>query len=234
MPIILIFSLSAGFANFLFQDGGYYRAITEYKRVLDCGVDVDTGAIMEEIGLSYALSDEYKLALPYIASAYQFKYNEKIKKEYVWILLKDKKWDEAYILTEGDSDSLLRIYRGISLIQRGKLKKSKVILSELLPGKMLPDEGNVNKFVSYIIPGSGQILSGNIRSGIVSMVINFGLGYFVYGAISEGDNYSAILLSLNLWRFYKGNIKLMNSIIKKKNEKKIEKVLIKYVPYDRK
>ncbi len=234
MPIVIIFSFSTQFANFLFQDGDYYRAITEYKRVLDCGIDVDTGAIMEKIGLSYALSDKYKLALPYIASAYQFKYNEKIKREYVWILLKNKKWDEAYFLTEDDGDSLLKIYRGIALIQKGQFKKGKVILSELLPKKMLPDEGNVDKIVSYIIPGSGQILSGNIRSGIVSMAINFGLGYFAYRAILGKDGYSAILLSLNLWRFYKGSVKLMNSIIKKKNEKKIGKVLIKYTPYNRK
>jgi len=231
MPIILIFSLSTDFAGFLFQDGDYYRAITEYKRVLNYGVDVDTGYVMEMIATAYALSNKYRPALPYIASAYQYNGSEKIMKEYGWLLLKNKKWDDVLFLTEGENDRLSKIYKGIALIQAGNLKKGQIILAKTLPAKLLPDNGNIYKFLSYIIPGSGQILAGKIRSGIVSMVINFGLGYLTYDSVSKGNYYNAVILGFNLSKFYHGNIDMINHIIKKKNEKKIKKIIKTYKPF---
>ena len=230
MVIFLILSLSTDFADFLFQDGDYFRAITEYKRVLACSGSIDTGIVMKKIGLSYASLGKYASALPYISVAYQFKGDENTKREYVWLLLMSKRWDEVEMLTEGDADTLMMIYRGIGFVQKGKLKKGKEILSQLLPGGLQPQEGNVNKFVSHLIPGSGQIMSGDIRRGLMSMLINFGFGYFIYRSIFDKDYINAFILSTNLWKFYKGNIEMVDNIVKKKNEKRIKKILEEYKP----
>jgi tetratricopeptide (TPR) repeat protein len=230
MIIFLILSLSTDFADFLFHDGDYFRAITEYKRVMDCNNSIDTGVVMKKIGLSYAFLGEYASALPYISVAYQFKGDEDTKREYVWLLLMSKKWDEVEMLTEGDTDTLIMIYRGVAFTQNGNLKKGRKILSQLLPGRLQIQEGNVNRFISYFIPGSGQIVLGEFRRGFMSMIINFGFGYFTYRSISGKDYINAFMLGTSLWKFYEGNIKLMNSIIKKKNEEKIKKILEKCKP----
>jgi len=60
--------------------------------------------------------------------------------------------------------------------------------------------------MSYVIPGSGQILSGNLWDGIFSFLWNSGSVYLMYDGFKKEDMLGGCLSLLVFLRFYIGNI----------------------------
>jgi hypothetical protein len=74
---------------------------------------------------------------------------------------------------------------------------------------VINDKYSVNfaKIISYILPGAGQIYTGNYVSGLLSLSWNILLGYFTINAFMEDRAFDGVVIGSLLWlRFYRGNI----------------------------
>lgn len=62
------------------------------------------------------------------------------------------------------------------------------------------------KWLSTMVPGSGQMYAGEFFNGLNALAINAGVSYLLYREIREEDISDAVLLfALLWWRFYNGN-----------------------------
>lgn len=77
----------------------------------------------------------------------------------------------------------------------------------------------VAKTLSTILPGTGQIYSGDLQNGVNAMVINLLIGYFLANELLEKKIKDFIFDFLYLHRFYKGNIKGAERSAERHNQK---------------
>lgn len=74
--------------------------------------------------------------------------------------------------------------------------------------------------ISYILPGTGQIYTGNYFSGILSLGWNLLFGYFTVNAFIEQRIFDALAVMNLLWlRFYAGNVQNAKSFAEEANIK---------------
>lgn len=182
MAFILIFFTAYSFGDRLYRNGDYFRAITEYKR--DLFLNEDSLNAIHKIGMAYFELGKYEDALRWFSRAYYEDSCYKFKYEY--LLTKLEKFEDAQIL--------------FSLGNTGKKEKK---LRNLVD--FVQEERNYWK-LSYIVPGSGQILSGQIRSGLMSFILNFGAAYLVHRRVEEKDIAGSIFSFSHFLGFYIGNI----------------------------
>lgn len=83
------------------------------------------------------------------------------------------------------------------------------------------------KVISYILPGSGQIYSGKILSGLMSLAWNLAAGYFTVNAFVANRAFDGIVIGELVWlRFYRGNIENAENFAVEKNLEVSNKALI--------
>ncbi|UCH64716.1 MAG: hypothetical protein JSW63_08800 [Ignavibacterium sp.] len=74
------------------------------------------------------------------------------------------------------------------------------------------------KTISYIIPGSGQIYTGEYISGLLSLGWNVLWGYLTIKAFIDERIFDGIVIANFLWlRFYRGNLQNAEKFAKEKN-----------------
>jgi hypothetical protein len=94
------------------------------------------------------------------------------------------------------------------------------------PLKKISDEVESDKYSvafakisSFIIPGSGQVYTGNYLSGIMSLGWNVLWGYLTINAFMTDRAVEGILIGGLLWtRFYKGNFQNAEKFAIEKNK----------------
>jgi tetratricopeptide (TPR) repeat protein len=75
-------------------------------------------------------------------------------------------------------------------------------------------------FLSFIMPGAGEIYAGNYGLGVRDFLLNLGSGYLFYNALRQHKYVDAILVSVFLLnRFYLGSISNAQKSVMEGNEK---------------
>lgn len=213
------------FADFLFCDEDYLRAILEYKRLNEMNIN-DT--INFKIALGYVSLNEYEFALHQFSSinaSSVFYYESKIEKLKTYFLMSEFSSLRNYYLntfTEKDNKYLVNgaklfnfsyLFSNEPLPEKDKFifpfdegEKKKV--EEYYSWKLDPPfkSSAVAGIMSAIIPGSGKMYVGEWGDGITALIVT---GLFAFLAV---DNFNAehntrawIFTALGTL-FYAGNI----------------------------
>ncbi|MCD6277278.1 hypothetical protein J7J69_03435, partial [candidate division WOR-3 bacterium] len=85
-------------------------------------------------------------------------------------------------------------------------------------------------YVSYVIPGGTQLLCGEYRTGLFSLVWN-GLSLFLGYTSVKNRDIPGIIFSISLFqRFYRGNLSSAKAAIYRKRLKRYKRVVERYRP----
>lgn len=229
------------FANSLFEQESYYDAITEYKRLLffDKSNSYQYKSYFN-IGLSYKYGAKYADAIKY------FKLSEiatnvdsqKIESQLQIIrvnILRRTTSEALSLINELENNYSSKIdsntisyWRGWSFIMDDKWETAadefnKIDTKHKLKKLCLEIEDEKYSvtfatLISYILPGSGQIYTGNYISGFLSLGWNVLWGYLTINAFVTDRVLEGLLMGGLLWaRFYKGNIQNAEKFAIEKN-----------------
>ncbi len=229
------------YAGNLLNDEKYFDAITEFKRLLF--FDEDSIYVFKanlQIGLSYKMGGKYSEALQYftlaeISSKTQRElYSAKIEIIKTNIVAGRTSWALRLIgqlennNQYDDKKDELNYWRGWAYIFNDEWKKASESFGRIDPRhelKKLSDDVDNQKYSvafakisSFILPGAGQIYTGNYISGLVSLGWNILWGYITINSFVEERYFDGIMTGNFLWlRFYSGNIQNAEKFAVKKN-----------------
>ena len=79
------------------------------------------------------------------------------------------------------------------------------------------------RIISYIIPGSGQIYSGNILRGLSSLILQGSIGTYTYFCFKNGFYFSGVFTGLMIFQMlYSGGARYASFLTVKENSKRIK------------
>ena len=218
------------YANQLFNQEKYFDAITELKRLQFFDKE-NLYAFQSNllIGKSYKAGAKYDDAIKYFVLAEMNAiidddyYTAKILNARTNILRRTTKQAER-ILNDLNNDSRfiskakeIKYWQGWNYIFSDDWEKAYEIFSEGNIDTTLANfcksidaemyNKNFAKYSSYLIPGLGQLYTGEYISGVLSLGWNILLGYLTINAFVEDRIFDGIVIGNFLWlRFYSGNI----------------------------
>lgn len=194
--LFVILAQSLEFASFLEEEGDYYRAIYEYKKVYySDSAQYNRDFIASKIAyLSLKISD-YDEALRYAAKIS----NDSIRRINLGIIYGlSGDFSKAESLLSFNDTLLCWIY-----LRKGDVSKARDILPEIEVNLKSPF---LSGLLSAIIPGFGKIYSGRIFDGFSSFLINFSSGFSFYRAYKDGRKIETYFYGALTVVFYTGNI----------------------------
>jgi hypothetical protein len=228
------------YAHSLFQSENYFDAVTEFKRLLffDEGKEYSYSANML-IGQSYKMGGKFSDAIYFFALAgrssisIEQRFNSKIEVIKCNILRRTTQLAHS-LLNELEKEPLfhsrkknINYWRGWAFAFSGEWKNAAASFAESenkelekfalnAEGKML--SVSKAKIFSIIIPGAGQIYSGNYLNGFISFGWNLLSGYLAINAFIEDRIFDGLAITNFLWlRFYLGNIQNAEKFAEEKN-----------------
>ncbi len=198
----MVIIILSSFADKLFENKDYYRAITEYKREIFLGLDSSKG--MKMIGECYKNLGEYDKAL-YWYGRLNF-IDNRFESEYKYLLGITLNIEDLKLMLEEDETELKKI---IERYEKASLKS----------------------YFSYLLPGSSQILFGKFREGVFSFFWNSITFYYFATQVKE-KNYVGIILSFSLFmKFYTGNLEMAKRLEREDAYRKFKMELSEYFGY---
>ena len=234
-------SIQLDYANNLFKSQQYFDAITEYKRLLffNSSNDYDFTVNMQ-IGQCYKAGALFDNAVKFFSIAEKNatnsdqKYSAKIQQVRVNILRKttDRALDLLNDIEKSglfvDKKDSINYWRGWTYMIADNWHKASESFGNIASNHDLKKlcDGVLNKkvsvtfakVISYILPGSGQIYTGNYFSGIMSLGYNILFGYLSINSFAENRIFDGIATGSLLWlRFYRGNIENAKNFAEEKN-----------------
>ncbi len=239
-------ALQKEYADSLFYSENFYRAITEYKRLLFFNKDSDIDYYcFKQIGKAYKAGGFYDKAEEYFRKALTVSDGLREKKsmtvEIIRTLIVNRKTVNA--LNELDSfennygdSSIADYWRGWAYLLNNQPEPASYYFNQSKIGKEIADKikketsekyslFNV-KLMSYIVPGSGQIYTGHYLSGAISFAWNFLFGYMTVKAFQDRRIVEGVLIGDLLWlRFYRGNIQNAERFANEKNIKLVNELI---------
>lgn len=232
----------------------YFDCITEMKRLLF--FDNEKKYIYDanfKIGECYKGGARLDDAIKYFAiSSIYTKNDEEIFKSKIEIvkcnILRKTSQTALQILQEMKSnkrflDNIEEIYywEGWAYIFNDDWQKASEAFSKIdvdHPLKKLADETADKKYpmlfpvvISYILPGSGQIYTGHILSGLLSLGWNSVLIYFSLNSFFDERIFDGFITTGLFFRFYKGNIENTIKFVKEENLK-ISNESLRYLQFE--
>lgn len=248
-------SIQFDYANKLYQSTQYFDAITEYKRLLffDKAKTYLYNANFQ-IGKCYKAGAKFDDAIKYFSTALMNAHGENEKYsdsfEIVRTNILRRTTDRALqILDEIEKENLNTTYRdsinywkGWAYIFADDWKNAGKAFSKIksdhelkkLCDRVENEKVSVTftKAISYILPGAGEIYSGNILSGSITFGWNLLFGYLTINSFAEDRAFDGIVTgSLGWLRFYRGNIQSAEKSAEQKNIAIANKVL-NYLQYE--
>ncbi len=218
------------YANRLFSVRQYYDAITEYKRLLFFDSENKFNYLVNfNIGLCYKEGAIFDEAIKHFSIAElnssntQEKYAVKIEIVKANILrrttgralqiLDEMEKEPAY---NSKTDSLF-YWRGWAYIFEDRWESAAQSFNKinsyhelkLLSNRVIKEKYSVTfaKVISYILPGMGQIYTGNYIKGFMSLGYNVLFGYLTVNSFAENRVFDGIAIGSLLWlRFYRGSV----------------------------
>lgn len=229
------------YANELFNEGKYFDAITEFKRLQF--FDSENQFSFQSnilIGKSYKAGAKFDDAIKYftlaeISSRNDEEYfNSNILKARTNILRRtnhqaERILNELLVDTKFKSkENEIKYWLGWNLIFLDEWKKaSKIFLENNLDTTLsnlcisVDDKMysvNFAKYSSYVIPGFGQFYTGEYVSGLLSLSWNVFAGYLTVNSFVEDRVFDGIITANFLWmRFYSGNTQNAEKFALQKN-----------------
>lgn len=198
---VSIYAGSMEFASFLFQEGDYYRTVTQLKKSFYEGECTDTAQIKNLLGICYMKMDDYETALLYF---------DDIRETY------DPANDNYFItlFKIGDMQRLLNEYaetqrqRDIQLlgelfaerINKGTMDTDNAEINEIAEGYFNIQKKNalIAVLLSAVLPGGGRIYAGRLGDGLFSMstvILPAIAAYFYYRIDNDYLMYGASALA---------------------------------------
>jgi hypothetical protein len=232
------------FADSQFAQANYQLAVKEYQRALFFGSGRSTDYLYRQIANAFFKNQQFEQANYFYDLSYKTATNDSIKKELIFnksqsYLLSGDFQKSVYELTS--LDSILSIYFinkrnfyfAVSYFGLEDFKKSEMYFLNLTEGrpeakqeiqklfnskkKLYRPNPKTAKTLSRILPGSGQIYSGDIKNGLNSIILTGGLallGVHMYNEYSLFDSF----MSVFPWflRYYQGGYNKAYEIAKRK------------------
>jgi tetratricopeptide (TPR) repeat protein len=217
------------FANRLFEKKDYYDAITEYKRLLFFSNGKKYSYLANlMIGKCYKRGAKLDDAVKYFSLAgvnsdgEEEYYNSKI--EVIRCNILRRTTDQAILILDnlendnrfGDKKEDLYYWRGWAYIFSGDWLKAAREFDKINPDHPLKklceqtygEQYSVAfaKIISFIIPGSGQVYTGNYLSGIMSFAWNGALVYLSVNSFLAERAFDGLITTGLFFRFHRGNI----------------------------
>lgn len=242
------------YAQNLYNEGKYFDAVTECKRLIFFDTDNQLGykAYML-MGDSYKMGDKFTESIICYTNATLKAQNENeifnAKIEIVKANILRRTTDRALqLLDELQKDKRYSIYiskinywRGWAFIFSEDWGKASKTFSTIDSCKKLQElcsqvdkdmysEGFSN-LISHFIPGAGQIYTGNYLSGVLSLGWNILWGYVTINSFAAERIFDGLVQLNLLWlRFYNGNIQNAKKFAAEKN-RKIENNALNYLQF---
>ena len=214
----------------LFAQGNYDAAITEYKRFLFFHPeDARMAEIYHNIGFAYREQDLWTEAITALRMATQYARDDESKSEYqltlAVTLIATQDYDLAQLelikVTLRSPSALLYrralFLRAVAYTYQFRWDEAREALKNWGTDEKLnklfdaaidtPQKSvRVARILSTILPGAGQVYTGNWRSGINALLLNGALGFLTVDAVLDGRYTDALLRgALAFRRYYRGN-----------------------------
>ncbi|MBM4171822.1 MAG: hypothetical protein FJ214_08150 [Ignavibacteria bacterium] len=240
-------SIQYEYAHNLMKTRQYFDAITEFKRTLFFDIDKQYSySANYSIGECYKAGAMLDNAIQYFSIA---QYNARTDDEKISAQLEIIKTNILRRTTERAHQILNEIekissinkdsvnyWRGWAFIFNDEWKEAANSFAKINPNhelKKLAEQVDMDKVsvtfakvISYILPGSGQIYSGSILPGLISLGWNLLSGYWTVSAFNESRVFDgSVLLGLIWLRFYRGNIQNAGDFAVQKNNEISNKAL---------
>ena len=243
------------FAKQLYNNENYFEAITELKRLLFFDETEEYNYEANNlIGLSYKQGAKFSDAIRYLTLAeINAKTTEELfqrRIEIIRINILRRTTGRALKLLDSleadnrfkDRTDEINYWRGWSYIFADEWEKASFEFAKIdtvqtlskLAKQVDDDMYSVTfaKTISYIIPGAGQIYTGEYISGLLSLGWNVLFGYLTVKSFIDERIFDAIVIANFLWlRFYRGNLQNAENFAGKRNLNISNKAL-NYLQYE--
>jgi hypothetical protein len=235
------FDAQFNFAKKLYSDENYFDTVTELKRLLF--FDVSSEYIYEAnmlIGKSYKEGAKFSDAVRYLSLAEMNAKNiDELYKARIGVIrinILRRTTRRAFKLLDSLEADVrfankveeIKYWRGWAYIFADDWEQAAQTFAKIdsnhvlktLAEKVDDDLYSVSfaKTISYIIPGAGQIYTGEYISGLLSLGWNVLWGYLTIEAFIAERIFDGIVIANFLWlRFYRGNLQNAEKFTKEKN-----------------
>lgn len=203
LNLFLALISTVNLADSLVRQGYYQKAIVEYKRAVFYK-EGDSLKLFDKMASVFYREGDYQKAAIYYGKIYSITGDSIARFDLYRTLYKNKQYGIlGSVLSDArtTNDSLLL---GLSLGRAMDYRRASLLLKgENYNVKFM--NPYFNKYISYIIPGSGQIFAGHVKDGIVAMAINGAFAYYGYRLYKDRDFITAFLTIPLFLRFYMGN-----------------------------
>lgn len=229
------------YANTLFKTGNYFDAITEYKRLIFFdSTKTFFYRSSFQIGKCYKAGAKFDEAIKYFsiselnASDDLERFDSKIEIVRCNILRgttsrANQLLNEMELKYAGnDSKDSINYWHGWAYMFEDDWTSAAASFAKINPNhelKSICDRVEKDKVsvtfatvISYILPGAGQIYTGNFLSGLLSLGWNVLSAYFTINAFNAERIFDGIAILTLIWqRFYRGNIQNAAEFAERKN-----------------
>lgn len=225
----------------LYSNENYFDTVTELKRLLFFNPNSEyIYSAYETIGKSYKQGAKFSDAIRYFtlaeinALSVDEIYNSRI--DIIRVNILRRTTDRAFKLLDSleadirfnDKIDEINYWRGWAFIFADDWENAAVTFAGIdstieltvLAKKVDDDLYSVSfaKTISYIIPGAGQIYTGEYISGLLSLGWNILWGYLTIKSFIDERIFDGIVIANFLWlRFYRGNLQNAEKFAKEKN-----------------
>ena len=235
------FEAQFNFATKLYNDEKYFDTVTELKRLLffDGSSEYNYEANML-IGKSYKEGTKFSKAIRHLTLAEINAHNidelYETKIEIIRTNILRKTTRRAFKLLDSlqaderfaNRKDEIKYWRGWAYMFSDEWKQAAQTFSEIdsthvlkiLAEEVVDDLYSVSfaKTISYIIPGAGQIYTGEYISGLLSLGWNVLWGYLTIKSFIAERIFDGIVIANFLWlRFYRGNLQNAENFAVEKN-----------------
>lgn len=228
-------------ADKLFKTEHYFDAITEYKRALYFSSDTRVHAkINIQIAHCYKAGSHFDNAIKYFSLSEKIITDDSLdfilQSEIIRCNILRKSTQRALQLCDElekdirfvSKKEIINYWRGWAFMiaddwesasqcfaQNEDSKELKTLCQQVVKDKV---SVTFAKVISYILPGSGQIYSGEIFSGLMSLAWNLAAGYFTVNAFMANRAFDGVVIGELIWlRFYRGNLENAEDFAVEKN-----------------
>lgn len=232
------------FADYQYESGNVLSALREYQRAMFFEKSENQGYLLSQTANCYYSLENYEMAMTYYDYAFNIYVDDSMKNDCLFqkasCLIMIKNFNlalvELYSFDEIPSKYYLNkkhFYEGLCYFGLDRFEDSfrsftnciydeptkKEKLEELLKDKkrLMQPNPKTAFFMSLLVPGMGQIYSGDLKNGINSFLLCGGLLAIGYN-ISLKYNYLDAILGILPWyqRYYQGGFRNAEKIAEKK------------------
>jgi len=216
--------LTLSYAEYLYSNGEFYRAITEYKRyIFHRRESGDVNLANYRIGLCYEDAGKWELARNYLEQVLQVKADKKLEHRARIALARTYLAEGKYGLSRLELNEVLRKNLSLKSVQEARYRKGityiyeydwktakqefdkidsgkylssvELLKPEIKRAMQLPFKSEkLSLWLSTFIPGSGQVYSGRPWRGAASFILNSSLAYLTYRLAEDEDWVGAVIV----------------------------------------